>query len=156
MLLTNPCKIAGGVGVYISKNLNYGTKTHDWLGIEECEDISLNVVEPYTYSMLNVIVLYRHPKTCKKKFILKLDEALNEQPFVGITTYILGDANLDINKFHCSTLAQSYFDGLIGKGFFPIITQLTRVIDTSPSIIAHIITNDLSHKQTQKLLEPTT
>ena len=46
--------------------------------MEECEDIWLNVVEPCTNSIINVIVLYRHPNTCTKKFILKLDEALDE------------------------------------------------------------------------------
>ena len=79
----------------------------------------------------------------QKKFILKLDEALDEQPFANTTTYTLGDVNLDINKFNRSTLAQNYLDGLISKGFFPLITQPTRVTDTSASIINHIITNDL-------------
>ena len=80
----------------------------------------------------------------QKKIILKLDEALDEQSFANTTTYILGDVNLGINKFNRSTLAQNYSDGLIGKSFFPLITQPTRVTDTSASIIDHIITNDLS------------
>ena len=80
----------------------------------------------------------------QKKSILKLDEALDEQPFANTTTYVLGDVNLDINKFNRSTLAQNYLDGLISKGFFPLLTQPTRVTDTSASIIDH--TNDLSHK----------
>ena len=151
LLLTNPRKTAGGVGVYIyyrvvKHNLNYRVVKHNWLGIDECEDICLNVVEPSANSIINVIVLYRHPNTCKKKFILKLDEALDEQPFANTTTYILGDVNLDINKFNRFTLAQNYLNGLISKGFFPLITQPTRVTDTSASIIDHIITNDLSHK----------
>ena len=90
--------------------------------------------------------MYTHPNTCKKKFILKLEEALDEQPFANTTTYILGDVNLDINKFIRSSLAQNYLDGLISKVFFPLIIQSTRVADTSASIIDHIITNDLSHK----------
>ena len=77
---------------------------------------------------------------------MKLDEALDEQLFADTTTYTLGDVNLDINKFNCSTLAQNYLDGLISKDFFPLITQPIRVTDTSASIIDHIITNDLSHK----------
>ena len=112
----------------------------------ECEDIWLNAVEPCTNSIINVIVLYRHPNTCKKKFSLKLGEALDKQPFANTTTHILSDVNLDINKFNRSTLAQNYPDGLISKVFFPLITQPTRVTDTSASIIDHIITNDLSHK----------
>ena len=87
------------------------------------------------------------PTHAKKKFILKLEEALDEQPFGNTTIYLLGDVNLDINKFNRSTLAQNYLDGLISKGFFPIITQPSRVTDTFASIINHIITNDLSHKQ---------
>ena len=82
----------------------------------------------------------------KKKKKFKLDEALDEQPFANPTTYILGEVNLDINKFNRSTLAQNYLGGLISKFFFPLITQPTRVTDTSASIIDHIITNDLSHK----------
>ena len=67
LLLTNPRKTAGGVGVYISKTLNYRVVKHNCLGNEECEDICLNVVESCTNSIINVIVLYRHPNTCKKK-----------------------------------------------------------------------------------------
>ena len=67
MLLTDPRKTAGGVGVYISKNLNYRAVKHNRLGIEECEDIWLNVVEPCTNSIINVIVLYRHPMQKKKE-----------------------------------------------------------------------------------------
>ena len=84
--------------------------------------------------------------THAKKIILRLDKGLDEQPFASTTTYILGDVNLDINKFNRSTLAQNYLDGLISKVFFPVITKPTRVTDTSASIIDHIITNDLSHK----------
>ena len=58
LLLNNSRKTAGGVGVYISKNLNYPVVKHNWLGIEECEDICLNVVEPCTNSIINLIVLY--------------------------------------------------------------------------------------------------
>ena len=83
----------------------------------------------------------------QKNFFLKLDEALDEQPFANPTTYLLGDVNLDINKFNRSTLAQNYLDGLISKSFFfPLITQPNKVTDTSASIIDHIIPNDLSHK----------
>ena len=71
----------------------------------------------------------------QKKIILKLDEALDEQPFANTTTYTLGDVNLDINKFNRSTLAQNYLDGLISKGFFPLVTQPTRVTGSSASII---------------------
>ena len=39
LLFTNPRKTAEGVGVYISKNLNYRFVKHNWLGIEECENI---------------------------------------------------------------------------------------------------------------------
>ena len=67
LLLTNPHKTAGGVGVYCSNNLNYRVVKHNWLGIEESEDIWLNVVEPCTNTIINVIFLYRHPNTCKKK-----------------------------------------------------------------------------------------
>ena len=88
----------------------------------------------------------------KKKIILKLDEALDEQPFANTTTYILGDVNLDINEFNRSTLAQNYLDGLISKGFFSLIIQPTRVTDTSASVIDHIITNDLSHKLIPRII----
>ena len=72
LLLTNPRKTAGGVGVYTSKNLNYRVVKHNWLGIEECEDIWLNVIEPCTNSIINVIVLYRHPNTWKKKIYFEI------------------------------------------------------------------------------------
>ena len=48
-----------------------------------------------------------------KKNIMKLDEALDEQPFANTTTYILGDVNLDMNKFNRSSLAQNYLNEVI-------------------------------------------
>ena len=39
LLVTNPHKTAGGVGVFISKNLDYRVVKHNWIGIEEDEDI---------------------------------------------------------------------------------------------------------------------
>ena len=85
-------------------------------------------------------------QTHAKKKNLKLDKALNKQSIAGTTTYILGDVNLDINKSSCSKLAQNYLDKIVSKFFFPLITQSSRVTDTSACIIDHIITNDLSHK----------
>ena len=53
----------------------------------------------------------------QKKFFLKLDEALDEQPFPNTTTHTLGDVNLDINKFNRFTLAQNYLNELISVFF---------------------------------------
>ena len=39
LLFTNPRKTAGGVGVNVSKNLNYRVVKHNRLGIEECENV---------------------------------------------------------------------------------------------------------------------
>ena len=42
----------------------------------------------------------------QKKFILKLDEALDEQPFTGTATFLLDDVNLDnaiLNRYTFGT-----------------------------------------------------
>ena len=53
--------------------------------------------------------------------------------------------NLNIFINRQSFLAQSYLDMLTSNSIFPIITQPTRVTDTSSTIIDHAITNCSSH-----------
>jgi len=54
--------------------------------------------------------------------------------------------NLDINKNNRTYLAQKYINVLSTgtKGFFPIITKPTRVVDTSATSIDHTLTNNMT------------
>ena len=47
----------------------------NWLELEECENIWLNVVDPKSNTFVNVIVLYRHPNHNITNLNKKLDDA---------------------------------------------------------------------------------
>ena len=66
---------------YFSKNLNYRIVKYNWLGIEECKNVWLTVVDPCTNCNINVIVLYKHPKTRKKSLFYNMDNFYNRTIF---------------------------------------------------------------------------
>ena len=145
-VFTCPNFTSGGVGVYISNKLAYHVVKRNWLHCADCEDIWLSIANPSLGSVFNVIAIYRLPNTNIANFIDKLDEALDSHNLLNASTYILGDINININKFDRPAASQNYLDILCSHGLFPSITIPTRVSKTSATIIDHILTNDNTHQ----------
>ena len=97
----------------------YHVVIRNWLNCADCEDMWLSIANPSMGSVFNVIAIYRHPNTNIANFIHKLDEALDSHNLLNATTYILGDINIDINKFDRPAASQNYLDILCSHGLFP-------------------------------------
>ena len=118
-VFTCPNFTSGDVGVYVSNKLTYHLVIRNWLNCADCEDMWLSIANPSMGSIFNVIAIYRHPNTNIANFIDKLDEALDSHNLLNATTYILGDINIDINKFDRPAASQNYLDILCSHGLFP-------------------------------------
>ena len=138
-VFSSPRVNSGGVGVYISTQLNFYNVQQNWIGFEHCEDIWLSVEDRRSNQYFNIIVLYRHPNTSIPEFISKLDDAFCNPLLTNRCTYVLGDITIDIINSNRSKAAQEYVNVWSCKGFYPIITKPTRVAETSATIIDHII-----------------
>ena len=97
-------------------------------------------------SVFNVIATHRHPNTNIANFIDKLDEALDFYNLLNATTSILGDINIDMNKFDRRAASQNYLDALCSQSLFPLIIMPPLLLKTSATIIDHILTNDSTHQ----------
>ena len=70
-VFSSPRVNSGGVGVYISTQLNFYNVQQNWIGFEHCEDVWLSVEDRRSNQYFNIIVLYRHPNTSIPEFISK-------------------------------------------------------------------------------------
>ena len=60
--------------------------------------------------------------------------------------YILGDFNINIQKYNRTSAAYTYINLIVNNGAISIITKLARVNSESSFIIDHIITNNSNHQ----------
>ena len=67
--------------------------------------------------------------------------------------YILGDFNINVNEAaNRSLFADSYLQALSSNGAHQIVTKPTSVTDRSFTVIDHIITNDITHTITPRII----
>ena len=78
-------------------------------------------------------------------FVESLNNKIADLDILNYNAYLLGDFNINISMSRRSSDAQNYLDMLASNSLCPIITQPTRVADTSSTIIDHIITNCSLH-----------
>ena len=97
--------------------------------------------------------IYRHPNRNANDFIEDFAETLGKLASENTISYILGEMNININENH-QELPQSkkYKHALTSSGAVLIFTKPTRVTDNSATVIDHIITNDVSHDITPRII----
>ena len=140
----NTSSFAGGVGMYVSSKLNFEVIAENTLDAN-CEDIWVCVKNIKTSKKILVAAIYRHPSSDTALFVQSLNNKIADLDILNYNAYLLGYFNLNISMNRRSSVAQNYLDMLASNSMCPIITQLTRVADTSSTIIDHIITNCSSH-----------
>ena len=84
-------------------------------------------------------------KTNINKFFEGFSTCLSHFSTYNQTIYLLGDLNIDLDKFNRSKIANNYIN-IKNNSAIPLITLLTRVTPTTSTIFHHVITIDLKHK----------
>ena len=136
---------AGGVAVYISRELRFEIVSNLSLDIDECENSFLKLCHA---DLLGVI--HHHPRSNIKLFTNQFNKRLEQLKISKL--YLIGDLNIGLSpaidasndSFNVNG-ANGYVNMLASNGYFPLITLPTRVAAVSSSIIDLLITNHLKN-----------
>jgi hypothetical protein len=132
---------AGGVGFYISKNINFKIRNDLDLGIiEDVENCWIEIQRP---KQIKIVIgcIYRHPSQNRQIFHEAIESQLNKLNSERCEVYITRDMNIDFLKYSSDNKTSDYLDMLLNLGYLPIITKATRITDHSTTLIDHIYTN---------------
>ena len=130
--------------MYVSSKLIFEVIAENTLDAN-CEDIWVCVKNIKISKKILVASIYRHPSSDTALFVESLNNKIADLDVLNYNAYLLGDFNINISMNRRSSYAQNYLDMLASNSMCPIITQPTRVADTSSTIIDHIITNCTSY-----------
>ena len=137
---------ASGVVVYVFDNFTSKLCPNQYV-MPNSECLLLELSTPISNEKFTVGTIYRHPDySTVNNFLDRFSDCLNDLSNSKKTYYILGDFNINIQKFNRTNAAQNYINLIVSNGAIPIITKPARVTPESSSIIDHIITNDSNHQ----------
>ena len=139
-LNTNSPTRAGGVGLYISKELTFIRRRDLEIagdGIESCW------IEIKREKEKNIVIgcIYRHPTKDCAKLQNALKEQLSNLNNKGKEVFVLGDININLLNYNRDNQTSDYLDMLLDLGYMPLITKATRITDHTATLIDHIYTN---------------
>ena len=137
-LKTNSPTRAGGVGLYISKELSFIRRrdleiTGD--GIESCW------VEFTREKEKNIVIgcIYRHPSRDCAKLHNALKAQLSNLNNQSKEVFVLVDININFLNYNRDNKISDYLDMLLD--YMPLITKPTRITDHTATLIDHFYTN---------------
>ena len=105
-------------------------------------------------------ILLKYPPESGKKLIVGVSYSPNTTADLDIFTnklraiidqinmehkpwVIMGHMNVDFLKYSTHVATDTYVDGIFSSGFIPRILKPTIITHTSPTLLDHIITNDI-------------
>ena len=140
----------GGVGVYLSDQLDYTIRDDLSMNLYNCEDIWLDLKikssrssksnEPY-YENLVLGVIYRHPDKRYSAFSESLRQSLHKLNESKSNYILVGDFNIDADKYNIASYATDFLNFTHSLGCNMFINKPTRVSKSSSSIIDHVYSN---------------
>ena len=126
----------GGVGVYISNQIEYSIRDDLSLNLLTCEDIWLNVTvkanntpnckKPH-YENLVVGVIYRHPDNKYSAFSESLSKSLHILNENKSNYVFIGDFNINAEKYSVASYATNFLNCTSSLGCNLFINKPTRV-----------------------------
>ena len=130
---------AGGVVIYVSKDLDAKLETDYQFQMVGCENLFLSL------KMGNKkFTVDKHPDPNKILFLEHLEEILQLINLRQLNCAVLGDFNIYLLSSDSSVIA--YNNMLTSNSFFHIISVPTRVTKSSATLIDHILTKSLNSK----------
>ena len=130
-------KKGGGVGILISKHLNY--KRHYSLEInQKCLESCVVELKPEKGKPILLAALYRPPNSDIQEFMKVFNHFLNKLSSLN-KEYILGmDHNFDFLKYGKHDPTQHLLETILDHNLFPTITLPTRITKTTATLIDNI------------------
>ena len=141
------CK--GGVGVYVTDQLNYELRDDLKLKVENCEDNWLEIQTRPTENQERksndksfvIGVIYRHPDQSYRSFTHKLCQNIEKFNRGKTKFMIVGDMNIDLLKYNLARNITDYMNKLKSSGCNVHCNIPTRITRNSRSCIDHVYSN---------------
>ena len=136
-------KRGGGVGLYVSKQLEYKNRNDLTKNIEDI--IETKFIEIINSNGKNIIigVIYGPPNRNFATFESAMNTILEKIDRENKLCYLMGDFNIDLFKSESCDYVSQFIEQLFTSSFFPLITKATRITDHTDTLIYNIFTNNL-------------
>ena len=138
-------RLGGGVGLYLSDNLDYKIRTDIYANEDEVmESLFVEIIRPHERNII-VGLIYRPPNQNVNDFVTRMNNVLEKISRDNKTCYLMGDFNLNLlnNENHNAT--GEFLDDLYSHLFFPLITLPSRITSHTASLIDNIFSNHVEH-----------
>ena len=132
-------KSGGGVGLYVSDNLDFRIRTDIYAFEDEVmESLFIEIIRPHKRNVI-VGIIYRPPNQNVNDFVIRMTTRDNK------ICYLMGDFNSNLlnNQNHNAT--GEFLDGLYSHLFFPLITLPSRITSHTATLIDNIFSNHVEH-----------
>ena len=137
--------IAGGVAMYLKKDVNVCVKENINFNITGCENLWVEV-EKKTGKKIIVGVIYRHPNYNFQEFQKCLTTTLLNFENEKCEYIICGDININLLSSSSNKRVATYIETLLSNGCNSLINNPTRFsFNSKPSLLDHIYTNNISN-----------
>ena len=130
-------KKGGGVGFYVTNNLDYTLLEEYSLMTETFESICIEIK---TRNNGNIIVgeLYRPPNANTVEFLELLHDLLSNNYFANKTCFVTGDFNLNLLNCNDNPQCQDFLNLILSKSFIPLTRKPTRILNRRCSLSMHL------------------
>ena len=143
-LLTNnrKCKKGGGVGFYVSQNLDCSVLEEYTIMSETFESL---FIEIKTSNNGTIIIgeIYRPPHSNPTEFVEHFDGILSNKYLDNKTCFILGDFNHNLLNSNNNPTCAEFLNLMLSKSFIPLTRKPTRITDVASTLIDNIFVNNL-------------
>ena len=156
---------AGGVGIYVKKNLQYNVRDDLKLEVENCEDKWVEIIVDSSNrhgkgtETLIVGLVNRHPGNNYKLFQEKLSQTIYSLNHKNTNFMILGDVNINLMKYNLANDTTNYLNDIQGAGCMSYIDKPTRVYlrgsRWESSCLDHVYSNMGQDKLDSYIIEST-
>ena len=133
-------KKGGGVGFYVTQNLNCELLEDFSVMSETFESIFIEIKAP---SKRNIIVgeIYRPPNSSAIDYGEHVHGLLSNRYFDNKTCFIMGDFNLNLLNHIDNLPCQDFLKSMLSKSFIPLTRKPTRISDSTSTLIDDIFVN---------------
>ena len=139
----------GGVGFYVSEDIDYSVRNDLSLGMDRVEDLWIEFeidngcdtgekLSPVKYVIGNI---YRHPGSQYKSFCENLCKSLEILNQAKTKYILLGDYNIDLLKYNLTSDVTNYANSLNSVGCSIFVDKPTRIAKNTATSIDHVYSN---------------
>ena len=144
---TRKDRVGGGISIHVNENLQFKKLPFNEMN-DTIESLFIEITDPTSHTNFIVGVIYRPPNGSISNFTTAITDILEKICPKRKTCYILGDFNIDLNKFQSLPDTTEFFNLLYSYSFVPLIDKSTRVSSSTSTLIDNIFTNQqtINHK----------